>query len=94
MTGHVFHPGHHALHGITVVLQTTGTTTYVGRFDTQDESGVHLLDVAVHEPGDSTPARDEFLRRTLKFGIRVERKHLLVPSREVATIVPLSTVGG
>jgi len=94
VSGHVFHPGHHALHGITVVLQTTGTKTYVGRFDAQDDGGVHLLDVAVHEGGDPASSRDEFLRRTLKFGVRVERKHVLVPSSEVATIVPLSTVGG
>ena len=93
MSGHVFHPGHHALHGITVVLDTTGPVTYVGRFDTQDESGVHLLDVAVHDRSDPAASREEFLRRTLKFGIPVTRKHVVVSSADVATLVPLSTIG-
>jgi len=90
----VFHPGHHALHGITVVLETTGSLTYVGRFDTQDDGGVHLLDVAVHDRSDPASSREEFLRRTLKFGVPVTRKHVVVPSSDVATLVPLSTVGG
>jgi hypothetical protein len=91
VSGHVFHPGHDSLHGTTVVLDTTRNLTYVGRFDTQDEGGVHLLDVAVREPSAS---REEFLRRTLKFGVRVARKHLVVPSNEVATLVPLSSLDG
>ena len=94
MSGHVFHQGHHALHGVTVVLETTGPRTYVGRFDTQDESGVHLLDVAVHDGGDRALSKDDFIRRTLKFGVRADRKHLLVPSGEVASLVPLSAVDG
>ena len=90
----MFHPGHHALHGITVVLETTGSLTYVGRFDTQDDGGVHLLDVAVHDRSDPASSREEFLRRTLKFGVPVTRKHVVVPSGDVAALVPLSTVGG
>jgi len=92
VTGHVFHPGHHALHGVTVLLETKGRVVYVGRFDTEDESGIHLVDVAVHEPEGSGPTREEFVRRTLKFGVRVDRKHTLVPSAEVASINPLSDV--
>ena len=85
MTGFVFHPGHHELHGITVVVETTGGTTYVARFDTQDERGVHLLNVAQHDPSAGQPL-DEFLARTRKFGVKAERKHLVVPSGEVARI--------
>jgi len=86
MSGMVFHPGHHELHGITVVLETTGPVTYVGRFDTQDQSGVHLLNVAIHNPATSAHSLDEFLARTVKFGVKAERKHLVVPSGEVASI--------
>jgi hypothetical protein len=39
-------------------------------------------------------SREDFLRRTLKFGVRAERKHLLVPSGEVASVLPLNSVGG
>ena len=90
----MFHPGHHALHGITVVLETTGSLAYVGRFDTQDEGGVHLLDVAVHDRSDPASSREEFLRRTRKFGVPVTRKHVVVPSSDVATLVPLSSAAG
>lgn len=84
MTGHVFHPGHQELHGVTVVLETNGPRTYVGRFDHQDERGVHLHDVGVHVATAGGPSREEFLRRCDKFGIRTELRDLVVPSGEVA----------
>jgi hypothetical protein len=92
VTGHVFHPGHHSLHGITVVLETHGSRTYVGRFDTQDEAGVHLLDVGVHEAAAGQPSREEYLQRTAKFGVRASHKHVLVPAAEIVKITPLGTV--
>ena len=93
MSGHVFHPGHHALHGVTVLLETTGTRSYIGRLDTQDESGVHLLDVAVHDAKSSDVSKEEFIRRTAKFGVRVERKHTVIPSPDVTSIRPLRELG-
>jgi hypothetical protein len=91
MTGHVFHPGHAELHGITVVVETHGARTYVGRYDSQDERGVHLLDVGVHvESADLSKA--DYLRKTAKFGVRSEIKHLLLPNNEVANIVRLSDI--
>jgi hypothetical protein len=92
VTGHIFHPGHQSLHGVTVVLETQGPRTYVGRFDTQDEAGVHLLDVAIHEAAAGRPSKDEYLRRTAKFGVRAEQKHVLVPAGDVAKITPLGDV--
>jgi hypothetical protein len=83
--GHVFHPGHHELHGITVVVETTGARIYVGRFDHEDEAGVHLLDVATHDANSGAP-RDEYLERTARFGVRADRKHLTVPRAEIAAI--------
>ncbi len=88
MAGHVFHPGHQELHGITVVLETRGSKTYVGRFDSQDEHGVHLHDVGVHDAAAGAP-KLEFLRRCDKFGIRPEHRDLMVPSVEVANITRL-----
>lgn len=86
MSGHVFHPGHQELHGITVVLETHGAKTYVGRFDSQDERGVHMHDVGVFDATAAGATKAEFLRRCDKFGIRPEHKDLLVPSSEVARI--------
>jgi hypothetical protein len=76
---------------VTVVVETVGAVTYVGRFDTEDDSGVHLLDVGVHD-GASGP-RDEYVRRSAKFGVRTDRKHVVVPRAEVSRITPLGEVG-
>ena len=86
MTGHVFHPGHQELHGVTVVLETRGSRTYVGRFHSQDEAGVQLHDVGVHDAAAGGVSKEEFLRRCDKFGIRSELRDLLVPSSDVASI--------
>ena len=83
--GHVFHPGHHELHGITVVVETRGSRTYVGRFDHEDGSGVHLLDVGLHDSGTGV-GREEYLERTARFGVRADQKHLIVPRAEIAAI--------
>jgi len=58
----------------------------VGRFDSQDERGVHLHDVGVHDAGAAEASQEEFLRRCDKFGIRTEHRDLVVPSGEVARI--------
>jgi hypothetical protein len=87
-----FHPGHHELHGVTVVLEARGARTFVGRFDSQDERGVHLVDVGVHQAG-GEQSREDYLRRTIKFGVRAEHKHVLVPTGDVVGITRLAEVG-
>lgn len=86
MSGHVFHPGHSELHGLTVVLETTGETVYIGRYHEETPQGILLHDVAEH----SDPAsRAEFLGRTLKFGVRATHPHLVVPVGTVRRITRL-----
>lgn len=87
LSGRPLHTDRHELHGITVVLDTQDAGTYVGRFDSQDELGVHLLDVGVFDPSQGT--RDDYLRRSVKFGIRVDRPRLTIAPSEVARIAPL-----
>jgi hypothetical protein len=91
MSGHVFHPGHAELHGITVVVETNGSRTYVGRYDSQDEQGVHMLDVGIHEET-AGESKDEYIKRSAKFGIRRDHKHLIVPAGEVARVTRLGEV--
>lgn len=90
MSGMVFHPGHQELHGVTVVVSGADGLTYVGRFDREDERGVLLRDVAVWNPATAHGPVDEFLARTLKFGVRAEIRQLVLPSAEVASIRRLS----
>jgi hypothetical protein len=93
VAGIVFHPGHHELHGVTVILETTRGVTYVGRFDTRDDRGVHLLNVSIHDAHAGGPSLEEFLARVRKYGVRAERKHLLVPHPEVKTVRRLGAEG-
>ena len=73
------------------MVETAGPLTYVGRFDTEDQAGVHLLDVGVHD-ATAGGTREEFVRRSARFGVRSDRKHLVVPSAEVSRITALGAI--
>jgi len=92
MSGHVFHPGHEALHGVTVVLDTTSGRTIIGRYHDTENGRMRLHEVAVHDPTASEHPREEWLRRTLKFGVRTEHKFLAVPAEEVTKVTPLGEI--
>ncbi len=85
MSGHVFHPGHAELHGVTVVVETRGSRTYVGRFDNEDERGVHMLDVGIHDEQTGGP-KEEYLRSSAKFGVRTEHRQVTVPADQIVRI--------
>lgn len=85
MSGHVFHPGHSELHGITVVLEA-GPLTYIGRYHEETPKGILLHDVAEHHDGGT---RRDFIARTLKFGVKATHRHLVVPTGEVTRLVRL-----
>jgi hypothetical protein len=93
MTGHVFHPGHAELHGITVVVETSGSRTYIGRYDSEDAAGVHLLDVGVHDESAGQGSREEYVMKSARFGITADQKHIVVPAHEVARIIRLAETG-
>ena len=86
--GHVFHPGHEALHGITVVVSGVSGKLYVGRYHETNDRGVVLHDVAVREPDDAIAA-DEWISKQLKFGVKVAERHLVVPAAESGSVVRL-----
>jgi|tagenome__1003787_1003787.scaffolds.fasta_scaffold20574475_2 hypothetical protein len=93
MTGHVFHPGHAPLHGITVVVETRNERTYVGRFDTEDGGGVHILDAGVHElTAEGQISKDDYIKKCAKFGVPKQHKHLIVPTAEITRISRLAEV--
>jgi hypothetical protein len=51
-----------------------------------------LLDVGVHEEG-AAVSREDYIRKSAKFGVRSEHKHLVVPAAEVARISRLGEIG-
>ena len=72
-------------------METAGPLTYVGRFHSEDEAGVHLLDVGVHEAG-TGGSKDDYVRRSARFGVQTDRKHLIVPRAEVSRISRLGEI--
>ena len=48
-----FHQGKSELHGITVVVDTTGPEIVVGRCDDMDERGIYLHDADIHRDGEN-----------------------------------------
>jgi len=74
-----------------VVIETSGPITYVGRFDMEDQTGIHLVNVGVHDTA-SGGSREDYIRRSARFGVRTDRKHLVVPRAEVARVTPLGEV--
>jgi len=93
MSGHVFHPGHAELHGITVVLETAGDAVFIGRYHEENEAGVLLHDVAEYRPSADGPTRDDFVKKTLRFGVRAQHRHLLVPKADVRKVSRLAEWG-
>lgn len=89
MTGHVFHPGHAELHGVTVVVETLGEVLYVGRYHEMTPQGLLLHDAAEHRPAGDKLTREEFMARTLKFGVRADHRNLLLPPGDVRRITRL-----
>jgi hypothetical protein len=87
MTGHVFHPGHAELHGVTVVVETAGAL-WVGRYHEVTPKGILLHDAGRHEDG-AAESREEFLRKVLKFGIRQTHRNAIIPEAEVVRISKL-----
>ena len=89
MSGHVFHPGHEELHGVTVVVDGTSGHAWVGRYHERTERGILLHDVAVHDPATASLPREAWLERLRKFGVKVDAKHVVIPENESARVTRL-----
>ncbi|MES2305035.1 MAG: hypothetical protein V4558_05985 [Gemmatimonadota bacterium] len=85
MSGHVFHPGHDDLHGITVVVTGASGKSYLGRWHEKGNRGVVMKNVAIHDPA-TGPTLDEWLAKQAKFGIASTEKMYIVPSDEFASV--------
>ncbi|HJR33630.1 MAG TPA: hypothetical protein VJ817_01675 [Gemmatimonadales bacterium] len=86
MSGHVFHPGHEELHGVTVVVRGASGRCWVGRYHERTARGILLHDVAIHDPATVSVDREAWLERLRKFGIKVDAKHVVIPESESARI--------
>jgi hypothetical protein len=87
-----FHQGMGELHGITVVVDTTGEEIFVGRCHDVTPRGVILHDVDVHRDGEGGRSKEDYVRRAAQFGVWKKYDHLIVPNDEVASIRRLGEV--
>ncbi len=81
-----FHQHKGELHGITVVVDTSGDKIFVGRCDEVHEDRVVLLNVDEHRDGDDGRSKDEYVARAAKFGIWKKFDRLVIPRREVISV--------
>lgn len=85
-----FHHGKGDLHGITVVVDTSGPRVFVGRCDTITPEGVILLDADVHEDGADGRTKAEWIEKAARFGVWKTLDHVLVPADTVQSVQRLS----
>ena len=81
-----FHQDKGELHGITVVVETTGVEVFVGRCDTVTAEGVILLDVDVHRDGEDDRSREEYLQRAARLGVWKKFDRVVVPRDQVSSV--------
>jgi len=87
-----FHQGKHELHGITVVVDTTGAEVFVGRCDDLDERGIVLDDVDVHRDGEGDRSKEQYVKKAALYGVFKKYDRLFVPREKVASIRRLGEV--
>ena len=78
------------LHGMTVVLETSGPKVFVGRFDQQLGEHYLLHDADVFEDGRDGLTRQAYLAKSAAFGIWPKEKDLYVLASEVSSLKRLS----
>lgn len=87
-----FHDGMGELHGITVVVDTTGPRVYVGRCHELDERRIVLLDVDLHEEGAGGMSKDAFVARAAQVGVWKTHDVIAIPRGEVASVRRLGDI--
>ena len=86
-----FHDGRGELHGITVLVETTGTSTWVGRCDTVADGRIVLFEAESHEGGQG-PTREQWLRRVAMAGFFPQHARVVLPLDDVVSVKRLSEV--
>ena len=81
-----FHDDLGELHGITVVVETTGPRLYVGRCHEENHEVVILLDADHHEEGESDTSREDYLKKAFQFGVWKKHDRITIPRADVRSI--------
>jgi hypothetical protein len=81
-----FHQNKSPLHGITVVVDTTGAEVFVGRCDDENERGIVLDDADVHRDGEGGRSKQQYVERAARFGVFKKHDRLFIPRELVASV--------
>jgi hypothetical protein len=81
-----FHTGKSELHGITVVVDTTGAEIFVGRCDDEDERGIVLHDADVHREGEGGRSKQAWLETAALYGVFARHPRLFIPRERVSSV--------
>ena len=73
------------LHGFTVVVETAGPVVYIGRYHSENETGIFLNDVDVRELENETD-KQAYLAKSAKFGVFKNADKVEVPRDQVSSI--------
>jgi hypothetical protein len=87
-----FHQGKSELHGITVVVDTTGPEVFVGRCDDMDDRGILLNDVDVHQDGEGGRSKEEYVKRAAMLGVWKKHDRLFIPGDRIASVRKLGEI--
>jgi hypothetical protein len=87
-----FHPDHDALHGFTVVLYSRGPSTWIGRWQEEQNGVIRLADACEHRDGDRGLSKEQFLREIARSGPRPTHRLLEVPRSQVTDVRQLGDV--
>jgi len=89
-----FHSDKGELHGITVVVETTGDRVWVGRCDEETDAGIVLLDADHHDDGDGGKSNADYLSFAAKYGVFKKHERVVVPRAEIAAVKRLGELAG
>jgi hypothetical protein len=87
-----FHSDKGELHGITVVVETTGPRVYVGRCDEETAHGIVLLDADHHDDGAEGRSTGDYLRFAARYGVFKKHDRVEVPRAEIRKVTPLGRI--
>ena len=80
------------LHGITVVVETSGPVVFVGRCHELEDDRIILLDADRHAEGDDGLSNDDFVKRAARVGVWAKHPRLAIPTSDIASIRRLGEI--
>lgn len=87
-----FHNDKGELHGITVVVDTTGSRVVIGRCEEVTPVAVILNDAESHEAGAEGKSKDDFIRRAAQVGVWPKLARVTIPKGDVVSIRRLGEI--